>query len=337
MTAHLKDKDIDRLVSGMMNRKDTLRAQKHLEECDSCRIKAGVLSGILCEKKNNSIPGDHVQAAVIAEWHRMNSGITTKRVQPALSIKLVYGFAAAVIIAVSAYFALIRMPRSIYEDGLHAASLAGEVHFNNTAAGINYKLHKGDVVSTGTASSVTLTAGSYSLSIESSSGLELAESNSQAGFHFILNRGAVTSRSDGKVKYAFTCSGYHIAPAGTEFRIEMSGRNITVAVWNGRVVVSGADLKIEVPAGMTWNSADPGNIKPADNGNSKDNKTGPTGRSENSGDYNAGDKVKDTDDRINKKNEVNPGEIRDLKKESREEIREMKKENRKGRQFRGGN
>lgn len=335
MNTHLKDRDIDRLVSGMLGRKETLRAQSHLEECDSCRKKVSILSGILTEKKSDLVPGDFVKSAVIAEWQRINSASITRHTKPRIGLRLAYGFAAAVIVAISAYFALTRMPHSIYDDGLSAASMTGEVHINNTAAGINHKLHTGDVVSTGSDSSVTLTTESYSLSVESSTDLELAENNIDTGFLFILERGAVTSRSEGKLKYAFICGGYRVTPAGTVFRIEMPENKMVVAVFSGKVVVSGANLKIEVSAGMMWDSDDPDKLRSAETGNIKDAITGKGEYTEKNTEGES--KIQDSG---NKTNRADPVEIRELKRESREEIRDMrdmKEESREGRQFKGGN
>lgn len=342
MDTHLNDKDIDRLVSGMMGRGEKLRARMHLEKCDSCREKVNILSGILSEKKTGPVPGDHVKTAVLAEWHRMNHAAAAGHAKPGHGLKLVYGLAAVLIIAVSAYFALVRIPHSIYDDGLSAASVTGDVHLNNNAAGISLVLHKGDLVSTGPGSSIILTAGNYTLELEGSSELRLAESGDETGFLFTLNRGAVTSRSEGKLKYAFACGGYRITPAGTEFRIEMSESSITVAVRSGSVVISGAELKIEVPAGMMWDSADTGNIRPAGTADTGDEKTDMKGQMSGTGGYSGGEpgggeKVQDTESAIKNGDVIDPSEIRELKRESREDIREMKKESRKGRQYKGGN
>ncbi|NLV67057.1 MAG: zf-HC2 domain-containing protein [Spirochaetes bacterium] len=337
MNTHLKDKDIDRLVSGMMTRRESLRVQRHIDKCDSCRKNVNILSGILSTQINKSVPGENVKAAILAEWHRMNSNVVIKQARGAFTLRLVYGLAAVLFIVISAYLALIRVPLFNYNDGLTGTSISGEVYVNNTAADIDRTLHKGDVVATGTDSSVNFTAESYSLSIESSSELKLAESNNETGFLFILNRGAVTSRSEGKIKYAFTCGSYRIVPAGTEFRIEMSGRNIELSVLSGMIIVSGAGLKIEVPAGMKWDSADPGNIRSADAGNINNNQTDMNGRVQGSGEYKVKDKVQDSGPGMKRYNDSDHDEIRDLKRESREIIKDMKKENRNNRQTRKGN
>ena len=278
MDTHLKDRDIDRLVSGMMGRGEKLRARMHLEECGSCREKVNILSGILSEKKNGQVPGDHVKAAVLAEWHRMNPPAAAGHAKHGFTLRLAYGFAAVLIIAVSAYFALSRMPHSLHEEGLTAASINGAVRVNNRDAGTNLVVHKGDLVSTGPDSSIVLTADNYSLELEGSSELELTESGTDTGFVFNLDMGAVTSRSEGKLKYAFTCGGYRITPAGTEFRIQASGDKTAVAVVSGKVIVSGADLVIEVPEGMMWDSSDTGNVRPAGTANTGDETTSMKGQ-----------------------------------------------------------
>lgn len=337
MKAHLTDNDIDIYVSGMMNRREKLRTEKHLYECTSCRKKVSILSGVLSERKYNSVPGDHVKAAVLAEWHRMNTGVIARHNNPRFSLRLAYGFAAAVIIAVSAYFAVNRMSHNVYAEGLLVTSVAGEVQLNNRKTVIDLVMHNGDLLSTGTGSAASLAADKYKLEIESSSEIKLADSEGDSGYHFILNRGSVTSRSEGKLDYSFTCRAYRIAPAGTEFRIEMSESNITVAVWSGRVIVSGADLIIDVPAGMIWDSENPGKVRSADAGDTNDKTTDTASRTSASGEFNGNDTVRDSGAEIKGDNKPDPDEIRDLKRESRDEIRDMKKDNRKERQYRGGN
>ncbi|HPS56641.1 MAG TPA: FecR domain-containing protein [Spirochaetota bacterium] len=335
MDAHLKDKDIDKLVSGIMGRREILRAEKHLEVCGSCRKKVNILSGIISEKKIDSVAGDHVKVAVIAEWHRTNSGVIAKHEKPVFSLRLAYGLAAAVLIAVSAYFIVTSIPNPTYKNGLSVTSITGEVKVNNTAADMEHMLRKGDLVSTGRDSSVSLTTGNYSLELEGSSELKLAASGGDTGFIFNLNSGAATSRSAGKIKYSFICGKYSITPTGTEFRLEMSQGRLSVAVFTGGVIISGTNLQIEVPAGMKWDSDDPVKFRSAETGNSMDAITEKVEYTEkNTGD---GDKFHDSGNKINR---AEPGEIRDLKRESREEIRDMrdmKKESREGRQFKGGN
>lgn len=335
MNAHLKDKDIDRLVSGIMSRRENLRAEKHLEKCSSCRIKVIILSGIISEKKNESVPGDHVKAAVIAEWHRTNSGVIATHEKPVFALRLAYGFAAALFIAVSAYFVVTRIPNSIYQDGLLVTTITGDVKVNNTAADMNHMLQKGDQVSTGPDSSASLTTGNYRLELEGSTELKLAESGGDTGFVFNLNRGAATSRSEGKIKYSFICGGYIITPTGTEFRLEVSQGRLSVAVFTGGVIISGTNLKIEVPAGMKWDSDDPDKLRSAETGNSMDVIPGKGGYTEKNAE--GENKIQDSGNKINR---ADPGEIRELKRESREEIRDMrdmKKESREGRQFKRGN
>jgi hypothetical protein len=291
----------------------------------------------LSERKNNSVPGDHVKASVLAEWHRINSNVHARHNNPRFSLRLAYGFAAAVIIAASAYFAVNRMSHTLYTEGLLVTSVTGKVQLNDRKTVIDFVMHKGDLLSTGTGSAVSLAADNYKLAIESSSEIILADSGGNNGYHFILNRGIVTSRSEGKLDYSFTCGTYHITPTGTAFRIEMSEHNITVAVWSGRVIVSGTGLNIEVPAGMEWDSADPGNLRSSDAGETNDKTTDTANTTSASGEFNGDDNVRDRGADTNEDNKPDPDEIRNLKRESRDEIRDMKKENRKDRQYRGGN
>ena len=299
-----------------------------------------LLSGMLEKQESGSVPGEHVRAAVLAEWHKMNTGTKVKSVKPALFTRFAYGFAAAIIV-LSVYFGITSVNKSTYRSGLSVASISGEAYINNTLAYKTGTLKQGGLISTGTDSSVILAADGYSLELGTSTELALEDSGGEKGFVFSMKKGVLTSRSEGRLRYSFICGDYRITPSGTEFRIEMSQGRLTVAVFSGSVLITGPGLKIEVPAGMMWDIADPGSIRSVYDGARYD-KTGINGNRSVSGKNTGEDKgneniVQDAAGGTGKDNGADPDEMRDLKRESREDIKDMKKETRKGRQFRGGN
>ncbi len=341
MDAHFKDKDIDRLLSGIMSRKETRRAEIHMKGCDSCRQRINVLSGILQGRKIDSSPGDHVRSAVLAEWHRINSRLTVKHKKTSILHWFAYGFAAIVLFLLSAYLVGTRIQHPADDNILSLASVKGEVLINTLPAEPNYKIKKGDTLTTAPDSSASLITGNYTLLVESSSVISIKETGSESGFVFSLISGSVTSSSEGNLKYSFICGDYRITPTGTEFRIEMSRWRLKVIVIRGAVFISGPGLKVEVPVGKMWVSDDTETTRPDDDektGNEKnsliDNKPPDDKDEEKNTD---GHKIKDTEDGTGKGNKIDPDEKRDFKQEIREDINEIKKERRRERQKKGGN
>lgn len=340
MDTHLSNKDIDKLVSGLSTAKEAKRAELHIETCESCRRRIDILSGILSKKNFDSVPGDHVKAAVLAEWHRMNSRVPEPEGKSRPLLKFAYGLAAVFLIAVSTYVAVTRVPFFSSREKILVASSSGDVFINNDSAGQGDPFENNDTLLTAPAASASLSWGSYNLYIGDSSKLRLADSGDENGFVFQLERGFVRSRSEGKLRYSFICGQYRVIPSGTEFTLNFVQGKLDVAVFSGGVTVSGAELLIDVQAGMRWKSDDPDRIVPI---NFKDEGE-ERGVKESGIEKTAGsDSVHEneaTDTR--EKNGVRESGIdadikRELKKEAREDIIDMKKERRRERQMRGGN
>lgn len=348
MSNHLTDKEIDYLVSGLASERDASKARAHLSSCSQCRKVVDALSSAVAEHPVDSIPGEHVRAAVMAHWHRLHNENVRREAQgrPAMK-RYIAGLAAAasVVIAVSLYIFSGIMKT---DEGFPLAikSVAGEVYLNDSATAAGIPFRKGSVIRTGSTGNASISSEGYTLYLGGSSYLDLSENSRSSGISFRLGGGAVISKSYGEISYSFECGRYRVAPAGTEFMVRFSGDNLDVAVLKGRVSVTGADLHVEIPSGQMWSSETPDRFKALDPATEAMIYTGsfsilPYGKKPAEGEMNkpdhdgsrTGSGSQSEETNSIEKNKEKPERIR-LQRELREEISGMKREQRMERRAR---
>jgi len=347
MSIHLTNKEIDNFVSGLASAKDANKIKEHLTSCTQCSMIVESLSSVLSEQPSDSVPGEHVRKAVLAEWHRLHNEIVENntmfiKTKPRIN-KIITGLAvaASIVIAVSSYIFLDVVKDNVNYP-LTITSASGEVYINDSLTAADNSLKTGDVLRTGIKSSAVISSGGYILYAGRSTSLNIAGNNKKDGIEIILNEGSVISKSSGSIHYSFVCGEYKVVPAGTEFMLQLYGDKLNVAVSQGKVVVTGVNLRIEIPAGMKWSSEIPGRV------DSLDAETSALINSVNSNIW--PDEKHSPDDRVNKpaakytptvitegaKIENNPiddkkekMEKTKLNRELRDEMNEMKKEQRR--------
>ena len=266
MSTHLTDKEIDNYISGLASRKAVKNVSGHLGSCAQCRASVNTLMSVFTEQASSSVPGDHVRASVLAEWHRLHNEDVVKHEEKKAGIRRFAGsiaFAASIVIMISGYvmFSTIKS-RESYPLALN--NTAGEVYLNDSRAVVAAMLKTGDMIKAGDDASVLLTLNGYSLFIGRSSTLELLNNSKEGGLRFKLLEGSVISKSSGTADYSFECGGYSVSPEGTEFMLHFSGGKLTTAVSQGSVGVTGFNSKIIIPAGMIWSSDNPGAVAKMD-------------------------------------------------------------------------
>lgn len=262
MSTHLTDKEIDNYISGLASRKDIAHASGHLDSCVQCRTAVNTLMSVVAEHASSSVPGDHVRANVLAEWHRLHNEAVIKHEEKKTGIRRFTGitaFAASIVIVISWYMIFSTLKsRESYPLALNNS--AGEVYLNDLPAVVSTLLKSGDVIKAGDDASILLSFNGYSLFIGRSSTLELLNNDKRGGLRFKLLEGYVISKSSGTADYSFECGGYRIIPEGTEFMLHFSGDKLTAAVSQGSVAVAGFNSKFKLPAGMMWSSDNPGAV-----------------------------------------------------------------------------
>ncbi len=265
MSTHLTNKEIDNYVSGLASAEDVKMTEEHLTSCRQCSMIVKSLSSLLREQKSDAVPGEHVRDAVFAEWHRLHNEIAESNIKSIKSrprIKTIMtGLAAAatVVIAVSSYV-FLNLIKVDPDYTLAITSVSGEVYINDLLTSANNTLKTGDVLRTGVKSSVVVASEGYILYAGRSASLIIAGNNKKDGIGFELNEGPVISKSSGSIRYSFVCGEYKVVPAGTEFMLKFSEGRLEVAVSQGKVIVTGVNLRIEISAGMKWSSGNQGRI-----------------------------------------------------------------------------
>lgn len=266
MNTHLKNKEIEKLVAGIASVKDGKKAGEHLAVCSQCKTIFDTLTSIVGAQPLSAIPGEHVKDNIIAGWHSINSMPEVKhRAEKSRLKKYIGGLAVAVsvLVAVSSYMLITRVQ---FEDkyNLTVTSVSGEMLVNGTESDIKPEILSGDIIRTGTHSSAQVSSDDYILYIGESTTLTIAADNFKTGIKFLLNQGYVVSKSSGRLLYSFKTGDYEITPAGTEFLLRYNDGVLTAAISQGRLMISGAGLTIEISAGEKWSSENPGEIEPID-------------------------------------------------------------------------
>lgn len=266
MSTHLTDKEIDNYISGLASRKAVKHVSGHLGSCVQCRADVNTLMSVVAEQESSDVPGDHVRASVLAEWHRLHNEDVVKHEEKKAGIRRFAGsiaFAASIVIVISGYmiFSTIKS-RESYPLALN--NTAGDVYLNDLRAGVTGMLKAGDVIKTGDDASVLLSSNGYLLFIGRSSTLELLNNSKGGGLRFKLRDGSVISESSGSADYSFECGGYRVNPEGTKFMLHFSRGKLTAAVSQGSIAVTDSNSKIKIPAGMIWSSDNPGAVTKMD-------------------------------------------------------------------------
>jgi bacterioferritin-associated ferredoxin len=347
MSAHLTDKEIDNFAAGTASAEDVKKVREHLAECGKCRKTADALASLVEKQPVDFVPGDHVREAVIAGWHRLHTGtvLSDSLIKPPLKrYPRVLAFAASVVIAAASYLIYDKVKINEIND-FALSSITGEVMVNDSAAAGNVQLRSSDVIKTGKDASASASADKYKLYIGRSSSLKVLI-NSSREIRFRLNEGSVISKSNGNINYSFECGGYTVTPAGTEFLLTFSEDKLSAAVLNGKIIITGKNLSIEIASGMKWTSVNPAIIEILDSGTSSLINSVPSGvwpdksLSENSRNRSLepGDKADDaaepksdtqsSDSRIENA-EKDKQEKSRIKRELRDEMNEIKKEQRR--------
>jgi len=266
MKTHLTNREIDNLVSGLASANEEDRAMRHIAACSRCRELTAVLSSQIAGEPLNVSPGDHVRGHIISEWYRIHEGKKKKNynVKPRFN-RLIAGLAvaASAVIAVSTYF-IISTVKVIEDYPLEVSAISGNASVNSSALVINHKLVSGDLLSTGDDSSVSVVLPDYEFRLGRASSAEIVHNSTSDGIRIKLHEGFVISKSSGFTDYRFVCGEYSVVPAGTEFMLRFSDGKLYAAVSQGKVVITGSTLSVEVTAGMQWFSENPHRVEPLD-------------------------------------------------------------------------
>jgi hypothetical protein len=263
---HLTGKEIDYYVSGLASAEDAARARRHLDSCPQCRKLAETLSSVITEGPSDSIPRIHVREAVMSHWHKVNYQIAEKESgeKPVINrFTAGLALAASFILIISAYLFLGRMKA---DDGylLTLHSVSGEVYLNGSAAADDSVITTGSLVQTGKTGDAVVSASGYMLYIGNSSSLAVSRNSNRRGIRFLLDEGAVISKSSGDIAYSFSCGKYDVSPVGTDFMIKCSIKKAEVAVSQGIVKVEAPDMSVEISEGRIWSSEKPGELAAID-------------------------------------------------------------------------
>ncbi len=337
MGIHLKGNEIDNLVSGIADSAEMQHAEEHLRVCSRCREKVRILSGVVNKRESDAVPGTHVKAAVLAEWHRINSTESVSVKWFTLPLKAALAIAASFIIGLTVYIGIISNAPFNKERDFSLAGISGDVRINDTIAKSGDIIREGyNVVTTGN-SFARIKSDNYQLNIEGSTEIRLASNNEATGFNFVLHRGSIVSRSFIKLQYSFTCGEYKVMPLGTEFRLDYSDGIVKAAVSSGEIMITGKGFDTRVLPGMSWSSDSKEAVL-----NSTDKVNGKKKTTADKSSYSAknpGESEVESSEETSGKDEKlqNRDDIRDMKREIRKDIREIKNEKKRERQFRGGN
>ncbi len=266
MSNHLTGKEIDYYVSGLASAENAARIRKHLDSCTQCRKLAETLSSVIAEHPSDSMPRIHVREAVMSHWQKVNNQIVEKASGEKPVIKRFttgLALAASFILIISAYLFLGRMKADEgYLLTLH--SVSGGVYLNGSASTDDSVITTGSLIQTGEKGEALVSASGYKLYIGSFSSLAVPRNNSIRGIQFLLNEGAVISKSSGDITYSFSCGKYDVSPVGTDFMIKCSIKKTEVAVSQGKVKVEAPDMSIEISEGRIWSSEKPGELAAID-------------------------------------------------------------------------
>lgn len=264
MSNHLTDKEIDYYVSGLSSGKDARRIREHISSCPQCAKITETLASVISEEPASAVPGKHVRETVMQQWHTINNLEPDKKSAGRPLFNRFNAWlitAASVILIISAYlFTGIIKPDEGFP--LTINSITGEAVHNNTQAAEQTVFRKGDTIKTGTDGRASLTSEKYTLFMDKSSSVTLAENTRKGGILFILAEGTFISRSSGDLAYSFTCGRYDITPAGTDFMMKCSAEKLDVAVTQGKVNVGTPGYGIEINSGSMWSSDNPGLLVP---------------------------------------------------------------------------
>jgi len=263
---HLTGKEIDYYVSGLTSAEDAERVRTHLDSCPQCRKLAETLSSVISEHPSDSMPGIHVHEAVMSHWQRVNTQVTEKESgeKPVINrFTAGLALAASFILVISAYlfFGIIETDKGY---SLTLQSVAGEVYLNGSSAADNSAITKGSLIKTGKKGIAIVSASGYKLYIGDSSSLAISRNSSRTGIQFLLDEGAVISKSSGDIAYSFSCGNYDVSPMGTDFMMKCSIKKAEVAVSLGKVKVEAPDMSVEISEGSIWSSETPGELTALD-------------------------------------------------------------------------
>lgn len=266
MSTHLTNKEIDNFVSGAAGRCAERKALKHIAVCPECRALINTLSSVTAVQQYEQSPGDHVIENIKAEWFRIHESAAAQnyRIKPRISIFIKgLAVAASIVAGISVY--LVTATNFITDDyPLSVTAVHGKVILNDSLLADGDRLSNGDLIVTENNSYFSASFPGYEIHTGRSSSLEIVLNSIKNGIGFRLHRGFVISKSSLPVKYGFQCGEYKINPAGTEFMLGFSDNKLLVAVSQGGVIVTGTNLKVEIPAGMKWSSERPGSLDTLD-------------------------------------------------------------------------
>lgn len=332
MGKHLKDNEIDNLVSGITDTAGAKVAEEHLKGCKLCSEKIRILSEAVNGSEPVTSPRPYVKDAIITEWHKINSESTVSVKWYSIPLKTAVGFAAAVFVAVTVYLGINGITSIKPVREFSVAEISGVVLLNSKSAGTGDAIQEGDTVVTLDRASVNIKSENFDLMIKGPAEIKLG-ANKRGGFNFTLYRGSVVSKSYSRLSYSFTCGDYSVTPSGTEFRIDYLDRNLRVIVLSGEVTVSGSGVNIRILSGMVWSSDNKNiinyNLHSTELKGRRNERVvsseQPDKREEKIPEKSIYEKNGDTD----------KSDIRDLKREARKEMNELKKESKRGKQ-RGG-
>jgi len=262
MKVHINYKTIEKLASGTASAGELKRAEKHMLTCSKCREQAHTLSLVLQGRKSSVIPGEHVKNAIINEWHRIDHSTNTAKQHPSFfPWRMATGLAAVVLIAAAFYFTVFRTIPGGDTGNLALSYSSGEVYLNYSPISGSSRFQPDDIIRTGTRSTAALSLEGYSLYASGSSEILISGTDKERGLGFKLISGSLVSRSEGGIKYSFTCGSYVIAPTGTEFILQYLDNRLKIWVLHGGVSVKSDIVRMAVSAGYMWDSSDPDRVR----------------------------------------------------------------------------